>query len=400
MDSKKIRVGVIFDATIDLGGGFQHQLSSIIELNNSKKFELIFLVLDKKNKEYLKKSYNIEANFVKFNIFDYLFMLLSLQKWFWMLVIMIFKIRSHFEKKLEKYDLDILYFLRPSGVLFNITSHNFILNVFDLAHRDFPEFPEVNFYKEFEKRELFYETILKKAVAIITDSEDGKVNIVKRYNIEPSRIYVVSYKPSYAITLKKKECNVFEKYNIPGDYIFYPAQFWAHKNHVYITEALAILKQMGIEIFAVFSGSDKGNLKHVLEFAKVIGVQDFVKYIGFAPEEDMFSLYKNAFALVMPSYFGPTNIPPLEAFAVGIPVIYSDLPSFREQVKDAALFCDLKDPMSLVNHLINLKQNKELRNILIENGKKRLEELTEVKVSKLLEEILNEYFIKLKCWKV
>jgi glycosyltransferase involved in cell wall biosynthesis len=39
----------------------------------------------------------------------------------------------------------------------------------------------------------------------------------------------------------------------------------------------------------------------------------------------------------MPSYFGSTNLPPLEAVSLGCPVIYSDLPEFREQMGDAAI---------------------------------------------------------------
>jgi glycosyltransferase involved in cell wall biosynthesis len=54
----------------------------------------------------------------------------------------------------------------------------------------------------------------------------------------------------------------------------------------------------------------------------------------------------------MPTYLGPTNIPPLEALAYCVPVCYSDTPTFREQVGDAAFFMDLNNPQSLVNHLI------------------------------------------------
>ena len=58
----------------------------------------------------------------------------------------------------------------------------------------------------------------------------------------------------------------------------------------------------------------------------------------------MASLYKESIALVMPSYFGPTNIPPLEAFNLGVPVLYSDLPGLKDQVGDAALLLDLNKP--------------------------------------------------------
>ena len=102
--------------------------------------------------------------------------------------------------------------------------------------------------------------------------------------------------------------DIKNKYKIDGDYIYYPAQFWSHKNHVYILDALAILKKQDIKISVIFSGSDKGNLQYVLNYAKNIGIEELVKYIGFAPNEEIYHLYKQSFALVMPSYFGPTNI--------------------------------------------------------------------------------------------
>ena len=41
--------------------------------------------------------------------------------------------------------------------------------------------------------------------------------------------------------------------------------------------------------------------------------------LGELPGEDVAPLYAGAVALVMPTFFGPTNIPVLEAWAVGCP---------------------------------------------------------------------------------
>lgn len=192
-----------------------------------------------------------------------------------------------------------------------------------------------------------------------------------------------------------------EKYQIKtAHYIYYPAQFWAHKNHVYIIDALSILRSKGIYLTAVFSGSDQGNLNNVLEYAKKTGVYDLVRYIGFAPEDEIYSLYKNALAVVMPTFFGPTNIPPLEAFEIGVPVIYSDLTGLREQVGDAALLCDLKDPNSLAVHLENLINSNELRQNLIEKGKRKLQEITSINRMEILDKIFSDYEVKLRCWKI
>ena len=56
--------------------------------------------------------------------------------------------------------------------------------VWDLAHRDDPEFPEVRWGNHFEERENHYRTTLPRAVAVIVDSEVGKDNVVKMSQLD------------------------------------------------------------------------------------------------------------------------------------------------------------------------------------------------------------------------
>ncbi len=396
MDTKKLKIAIVFEGELEIGGGYQQQVSTIVKLKELNKYYFLGFVFNKKNKEILE-NYGINSIIVKKSLFDKVLRWLNCQDWF-LPVSKKIKLLSNFEKYLIKYGIDLVYFLYPSSLSLDLINHNYILTVWDLCHRDYPEFPEVNFNREFELREFLYSRSLKKAVAILTDSEFGKLNIIRRYAVNPERVYVAPFYPSINV-FRSISIDIKVKYQIEGEYIYYPAQFWAHKNHVYIIDALSILKTQGIRLFAIFSGSDKGNLSYVLNYAEKMGVRELIKYIGFAPNEEIYSLYKNALALVMPTYFGPTNIPPLEAFAVGTPVIYSDLPGLRDQVGDAALLCDLKNPNSLAEHLKTLLNNTALRNELIIKGKKRLEELTKTNITTILENIFDDYHIKLKCWR-
>jgi glycosyltransferase involved in cell wall biosynthesis len=116
--------------------------------------------------------------------------------------------------------------------------------------------------------------------------------------------------------------------------------------------ALRILADRGASVpQAVFAGSDQGALESVRKQAADLKLSNRLNILGFVPSEHMPYLYKGCVALVMPTYFGPTNLPPLEARALGVPVIYSDLPSFREQMGDEALYIDLEDPASLAEQL-------------------------------------------------
>jgi glycosyltransferase involved in cell wall biosynthesis len=90
--------------------------------------------------------------------------------------------------------------------------------------------------------------------------------------------------------------------------------------------------------------------------------------------EELAALYRNAFGLVMPTYFGPTNIPPLEAFALGCPVFYSDLPGLREQVAEGAFLFDPSSADSLVGQILAAEASPELRREKISQGRRMLDQ--------------------------
>ena len=120
-------------------------------------------------------------------------------------------------------------------------------------------------------------------------------------------------------------------------------------------------------------------------------MDDLIHYVGFVPNNQIPYLYKQSLSLVMPTYLGPTNIPPLEAFFYKTPVCYSDKPSFREQVRDAAFYIDLKDPHSLVKAIIKIKNNKELVNYKIHKGMEILSSWSEEDFYKCLITMFEEY---------
>ena len=213
-------------------------------------------------------------------------------------------------------------------------------------------------------------------------------------SIDSKKIQINNESISQNIDIKKK-------YNLKFDYIFYPAQFWAHKNHIYILKGLNILKKdSSIKLGVIFSGSDQGNLSYIKDMTKKFNLDDQVRFTGFVPSEEINMLYSQSLALVMPTYFGPTNMPPLEAFKLNIPVIYSDLPGSRDQVKDAALLLDLSDPNSLVLNLKKLLSSNELCNTLVAKGKIRYNEVVSSNNNfNVLKKIIKNFKSRRDCWK-
>lgn len=195
-------------------------------------------------------------------------------------------------------------------------------------------------YGQFLDRESLYGDTLAQSVFVVCDSHDLVARLSHRYGLDGGRLMPVPFAPGAFIQHEgalsgQAVCRI---YGLEPGYFFYPAQFWAHKNHVRIIEALGELRVAGLRARAVFSGGDLGIAEHVRAAALEAGVSDQVRLLGFVPQTHMRGLYEAAAALVMPTYFGPTNLPPLEAWSCRCPVIYSS--TCAEQAGDAALIAD------------------------------------------------------------
>ena len=394
MGNQKLNIAVIISSSIDSGGGYQYEcmvLNLLKKYHNNEDISLHYYAPSKKVlNEY--SSLNLDIRILKENIFQKIHRL-SLENVFIRSCLSKLRINYSFiEKKLLKDKIDLIYFLSPDLKSHGLTNIPFIFTLWDLGHLDMMEFPEVSYEGRFELREFIYSKSLKKAIKVIVDLDYGKQNAIKRYNLDERRVEVLRYLPNIKISQSSQRIDIKKKYNLKNDFIFYPAQFWAHKNHIFILKAIQILREKkSFDIDVIFSGYDKGNLKYILQKAEEFGVDDLIHYIGFAPNDEIPFLYKQSLALVMPTYLGPTNIPPLEAFFYETPVCYSDTPFFREQVGDAVFFMDLRDPNTLVQNILTIQNNSEMVKDKVKQGKIVLESWNEEDFYNKLLNIFNGY---------
>ena len=375
---KPINIALIFDQEVSSGGGYQQGLNAaFLAKKVNPEFANVLFFHTKKSLKHSLRNNGIKSELIDISIFKKLYLYIKTTAKFriiYELVKIVFDF-NFFESFLEKKNIDLVYFISPSRFALDFEKINFIFTIWDLCHRDHFEFPEVKMKGEFENRELKINYACKRAICIIVDSEYGKLNLSKKYNLDEKRICVIPFEPLSIINGKnripKKFFNSINKYKIKNKYIFYPAQFWPHKNHIYILKAVYILdKKHNIKLSIVFSGGDKGNKNIVKNYAKKLGIQDRLLFTGFISNKELISLYRYSLALVMPTFFGPTNLPPLEAFRIGVPVIYPDLDGLKDQVQNSALLMNLNDPNSLTECLFKLIKNKKLRDNLIRKGYK------------------------------
>jgi glycosyltransferase involved in cell wall biosynthesis len=107
------------------------------------------------------------------------------------------------------------------------------------------------------------------------------------------------------------------------------------------------LSDQGRKLSLVLTGSDHGNRPHVEAVAARLGLSTRVHFCGFVPYEDILAFYHQSRALAYVSFFGPENLPPLEAMALECPVILSDIPGVRALHGDGPVLVQPDDPGSI-----------------------------------------------------
>jgi len=256
---------------------------------------------------------------------------------------------TEFESEIKRLGIDVVYFTAPSGYALDLQTTPYIFTIWDLCHLEHPEFPEVTADREFEKREELYSRAVVKATATLTDGLHTSRLASQRYGVASDRFIEMPFSPAPHLKEAMPAPDVatmLERYGLDPGYLFYPAQFWAHKNHIRLLEACSLLaKRSGKAPTIVFAGGDQGHAGAIRRMSEHLGVSGTTHFLGFVPTEDMSLLYQGARALVMPSYFGPSNLPPMEAWVLGKPVLYSQ--RFADFVGDAALLFDPDDAQSL-----------------------------------------------------
>ena len=393
-----MKITAVFDTSLRAGGAHNQSLSALIQLKRLIVDRFIFsVVVFDKVTVVTMASYGIEATLLEFSLLDKFWS--KIFKSFMLFGLIPKKLIDPFEKKLLAIDTDLVYFLGPSLLPFRLVKLNYIFTLFDIAHRDYPEFPEVRMFNEFQKREKLYSKVICESFLTLTDSVSLSKEVERIYRVQSNRLLSMPFGPTPDISLRSMSIEfVRNAYKLPESYFFYPAQLWPHKNHQRIFEALSILRSEGKYFNLVLVGGDKGNFDYLNKRVRALDLSDQVFFLGLVPPNHMKALYQASVAVVMPTYFGPTNLPPLEAWQLGVPLIYSR--GMLEQAGEAARLVNPDSSESLVSAMKEVVKN-DVRDELVLYGYQRLQEI-DLARGKAEQELLMRlvlFELRLKCWK-
>ena len=212
--------------------------------------------------------------------------------------------------------------------------------------------------EEAAARTAAYRTICRHCDRVIVSSQDAAKDLVAFHPGAAERVRVLHFVPDTpgAETLPTL-ARLQQTYGFTGPYFHLPNQFWKHKNHTVVIEALRILRAAGRPALVLATGTPQdyrhpGHFEALLAQARSAGVEQDFRVLGVVPYLDMLGLMRASTALLNPSRFEGWSTTVEEARRLGVPALLSDLPVHREQAIPRARYFPPDDPEALAQGLL------------------------------------------------
>lgn len=360
-----MNIGVIFDAVNKSGGGFFQSLSSAIMLNKIKdsKINFYYIVFSDETEKILSSKGLNTINFKKsflFNLYKRFHKIYFIKK-----ILNKINFNNPLVKLLKQKNINFLIFLGPSTLTNFIDDYNYTYNIYDIQHKSHSFFPEYRFNNYFSDRENIIKNSINKSFKVVVDTQTTKEDIVFYYNCRAEKIIVQSfmpYLPKMDINNESlpKDSKILKKINLKEKqkYLFYPAQFWPHKNHKYLIDFLNLMiKNKNFNYKIVCCGSKKSNRKYIDDLIEKNQLNESFIIFEYLNDNEVIQLYKNAFGVVMPTYVARSTLPLYESFYFRKPVFYSN-DILDKKLYEFVIGFDLNEPADLVKKIESVENGE------------------------------------------
>lgn len=238
---------------------------------------------------------------------------------------------------------------------------------------------------------------VRRARKILVPSKTIGHQLIETYKLKEQKI-IVTYEgvgkqfridPSSPIKINE----ILKKHRIKKPFLLYVGSVYPHKNIPVLVKAIKILNQIPITdhqslITLVIVCGRSVFWKRLEKEISNLESDRFVNLTGFIPDEELVALYQEAEAYLFPSLSEGFGLPGLEAMAVGLPVLASNIPVFKEVYQKAAQFFDPLDSEDIAQKIKDLLTNQILQKNLTRAGFELVKQFSWEKMAK---ETLDEY---------
>lgn len=245
----------------------------------------------------------------------------------------------------EAAGADLIHFMLQRGFRTKLPN---LYQPHDLQHLEHPEWfhPLQRTY-----RLLSYRAMARQASRVVVMTTPARGTTAARLRVPESKVAVVpwaSVMPLYGSAILPRIS--LDRLGVPERFLLYPAQTWAHKNHIRLAQAVALLRrEHDLSVFVVLTGRRNAYWSKIEAEIRALGVEDLVISLGWVDTQVLRSLYQAADALIFPSLYEGWGLPIVEALDVGLPVLCSNITPLQEIALEAALTFDPRNPAAIAD---------------------------------------------------
>jgi len=227
---------------------------------------------------------------------------------------------------------------------------------------------------------------------IIAVSKNTKKDLVDLYAVPENKIKVI-----YEGTSLSKDCSSNNLNKIDKDlqqvlenkYLFFMGRLEKRKNVSGIISAFEILKD-GYQIphkliLAGKAGFGYEEIKNKIDNSKY---KDEIIEVGFVSDEKKCALLRNADVFLFATFYEGFGLPILEAQAIGIPVVTSNISSMPEIGGDGVAYCNPEEPISIAGAIHKVVSDENFKESLIKKGHENIKRFDWKKCAEEIAEVL------------
>lgn len=268
------------------------------------------------------------------------------------------KVQKNLLTVVNKYKIDVIF---PMCMRDNIYYPKGIMWIPDMQHIHYPEF----FIDDtLESRKIGYQFLAENHKKMILSSQSVLKDYKATYPQYMENVYVVPFvsalKESWIIEDKVEEYK--HKYQIVGNYFMISNQYWKHKNHKIVFEAIHLIKkQHGIEIQIVCTGlmKDTRDQNYINELNEMIDnyeIENSIVQLGLISREAQIQIMKGAVAVIQPSLFEGWGTVVEDAKTLQKRIVLSDIDVHKEQANADCQFFERNNAQQLADILLEIWQ--------------------------------------------
>ena len=336
---KNIRVAFILDFSDGWFGGINYYKNLLKIIIENKEFNIIpMLIVPSDFDDSILENFS-GIRILKTEV---------LKKWslFWLINKILFKIFHKgycIEALLKKSKIQIV---SHTGVNLYLSKIVQVPWIPDFQHK---HLPYMFSKKELKNRDKNFYEMSKSGKFVILSSNDAKKDFEAYFPQFINKVKVLQFVvPFENVEYDRKLLR--KKYDINGNFFFIPNQFWKHKNHRVVIEALALLRELNIKVLCSGNTKDYRNRSYfyeLMEYVKKEGLEENFIVLGVIPYTDVQALMLECKALINPSLFEGWSTMAEDAKSIGKRIILSDLDVHKEQSPLGAIYFNRYDSKEL-----------------------------------------------------